>query len=282
MPTNWGHRLQTEHDERINLLHRALHHLRATADYSVFYGEGRDIYDLRGRTAHECVFNTKDGHYRCPNSQQGYTGFFYLDTRPGLGDVRLRRGARVLQHPERRGLRGLGQPSGSRRLYAAGRPGPPATSTWNTRPPTAFRTGTPEPRSCTGWATTWIGRRTPTTTTSPSIARRRPSGRQGLVRLGRYLQERGEEEAGKKYFQAGLTVLDTLLDEPYLSTDEDHQGLILHSIYHHPNGWDYVPEGSKVPYGESSMWGDYHAREAALLMQRLANDAPYYTFFTDQ
>jgi len=39
------------------------------------YGEGRDSYDVRGRTAHECIFNTKDGAYRCPNSQQGYTGF---------------------------------------------------------------------------------------------------------------------------------------------------------------------------------------------------------------
>ena len=27
------------------------------------------------------------------------------------------------------------------------------------------------------------------------------------------------------------------------------------------------------------MWGDYHAREAALYVQRLAENAPYYTFF---
>ncbi len=70
-----GHVLSTENDRKINLLHRALHHLRATADYSVFYGEGRDVYDVRGRTTHEAIFNTKDGNYRCPNSQQGYTGF---------------------------------------------------------------------------------------------------------------------------------------------------------------------------------------------------------------
>jgi hypothetical protein len=49
--------------------------LPATANYSVFYGEGRDIYDVCGRTAHESVFNVKDGNYRCPNSQQGYSGF---------------------------------------------------------------------------------------------------------------------------------------------------------------------------------------------------------------
>jgi hypothetical protein len=38
----------------------------------------------------------------------------------------------------------------------------------------------------------------------------------------------------------------------------------LHSVYHRPNGWDYCSEGSGVPRGESSMWGDYHARELAL------------------
>ncbi len=70
-----GHVLQAENDQRINLLHRALLHMKATADYCIYYGEGRDIYDVRGRTAHEGVFNTKDGQYRCPNAQQGYTGF---------------------------------------------------------------------------------------------------------------------------------------------------------------------------------------------------------------
>ena len=27
------------------------------------------------------------------------------------------------------------------------------------------------------------------------------------------------------------------------------------------------------------MWGDYHAREVALYVQRVARDEPYYTFF---
>jgi unsaturated chondroitin disaccharide hydrolase len=43
--------------------------------YSIYYGNGRDAYDISGRTAHECIFNTKDGNFRCPNSQQGYSGF---------------------------------------------------------------------------------------------------------------------------------------------------------------------------------------------------------------
>ena len=95
---------------------------------------------------------------------------------------------------------------------------------------------------------------------------------QGLLRLG-------HNTKNKKYWQAGLTVLNTLLDEPYLSTSSKHQGLLLHSVYHWPNRWDYVPAGAKIPYGESSMWGDYHLREAALYIQRIATGKPYLKFF---
>ena len=63
------------------------------------------------------------------------------------------------------------------------------------------------------------------------------------------------------------------------STDPAHQGLLLHSIYHRPGGWDHVPAGRRTPCGESSMWGDYHLRELALYLQRVATDGPYYTFF---
>ncbi len=102
---------------------------------------------------------------------------------------------------------------------------------------------------------------------------------QGLLRLGNYLRKNGEEEQGLQYWQAGLTVLNTLFDDPYLSRDENHQGLILHSIYFRPNGWDFIPKGSKIPNGESSMWGDYHAREAALYLNGVINNDPYYAFF---
>jgi hypothetical protein len=96
---------------------------------------------------------------------------------------------------------------------------------------------------------------------------------QGLLRLGRVLES-------DRYWQAGLTVLNTVFDEPYLSTQADHQGLILHSIYHRPNGWDYVPPGSSVPCGEACMWGDYHARELALYILRLDSHEPYLTFWS--
>ena len=59
-------------------------------------------------------------------------------------------------------------------------------------------------------------------------------GAQGLLRLGRYLKD-------DRYWNAGLTVCDALFQEPYLSTDDRHQGLILHSVYHRPNGWDAAP-----------------------------------------
>jgi unsaturated chondroitin disaccharide hydrolase len=97
---------------------------------------------------------------------------------------------------------------------------------------------------------------------------------QGLLRLGRYL---GDE--GRKYFDFGLKVLNTLLSEPYLSNDPSHHGLILHSNYHLPNGWDYIPPGRKIACGESCMWGDYHMREAALYVQRLAKNEPYLKFY---
>ena len=102
---------------------------------------------------------------------------------------------------------------------------------------------------------------------------------QGLLRLGNYLRLNGEGDEANKYWQAGLTIMNTLLDYPYLNTDPDHQGLLLHSVYHHPNRWDFVPSGRKVPCGESSMWGDYHAREAALYLKRILSGNDYFTYY---
>ncbi|MEX0599510.1 MAG: hypothetical protein WD205_02630, partial [Rhodothermales bacterium] len=98
---------------------------------------------------------------------------------------------------------------------------------------------------------------------------------QGLLRLGRLL---GNAD-GRQYEQAGLHVLDTLLSPPYLSDDERHHGLLLHAVYHWPNRWDHVPEGHEVACGESTMWGDYHVREAVLYVQRLIRGERYLTFF---
>ncbi|MCA9889148.1 MAG: glycosyl hydrolase, partial [Anaerolineae bacterium] len=100
---------------------------------------------------------------------------------------------------------------------------------------------------------------------------------QGLIRFGKYLQAKGDSDA-ERYISAGLTIAETLFSEPYLSTDPTHEGLTLHSIYHQPRGFDYVPDGSRIPYGESSLWGDYHAVELALLISRMAS-GQYYSFF---
>ena len=115
-----------------------------------------------------------------------------------------------------------------------------------------------------------------TTTTSPVDSTASAIGAQGLIRLGHYLGKSGK---GKKYFQAGLSVAGTLFQEPYLPTKRKHQGLLLHSIYHWPNHWDHVPAGSKVSHGESSLWGDYHLLELALLIQRMGEGRPYLKFY---
>src|SRR5687768_6491103 len=70
-----GHVLMGERDERISLLRRIIEHARTTAKWSIYYGGNRDAYDLRGRVAHESIFNVHDGSYRCPGTQQGYSPF---------------------------------------------------------------------------------------------------------------------------------------------------------------------------------------------------------------
>src|SRR5215831_19110091 len=70
-----GHVLMGERDQPISLLGRLLAHADATARFNVYFGEGRDTYDVLGRVAQESVFNVADGNYRCPSSQQGYSPF---------------------------------------------------------------------------------------------------------------------------------------------------------------------------------------------------------------
>src|SRR5207253_1895840 len=101
---------------------------------------------------------------------------------------------------------------------------------------------------------------------------------QGLLRLGNYLA-RHRSKNSRRYRQAALTTAATLFDSPYLSVGLNHQGLLLHSVYHRPKGWDYIARGQTIPNGESSMWGDYHARELALMILREAREEFYPTFF---
>jgi hypothetical protein len=268
-----GHALMGENDRKHSLLERLVQHARATALYSVYYGEGRDTYDLRGRTAHESVFNTNDGNFRCPNSQQGYSPFSTWTRGLAWAMCGFAEQLEFLQTVADGELEPLG---GRAVIEGFMRKAAEATCDfyieytpadgvpyWDTGAPNLYRLGDYLNRPADPF-----NEHEPVDASAAAIAA------QGLLRLGRYLGE-----AGTRYLQAGLTVMQTICAEPYLSKNPDHQGLLLHSVYHRPNGWDFVPEGRKVPCGESSMWGDYHLREAALYVQRLAKADPYLTFW---
>ncbi len=270
-----GHVLMEENDRSVSLLDRLIQHARSTANWSVYYGEGRDHYDVRGRVAHEIIFNVNDGNYRCPNSQQGYSPFSTW-TR-GLawamcGFAELLEFIRTLQDQDLEPFGGRTDIEGFMTRAAratcefyVGNVATDGVPYWDTGAPGLGAAELERPADP-------YNDREPVDSSAAAIAA------QGLLRLGRTLQNQGVEEEGKKFWQAGLTVLNTLLEEPYLSMDRRHQGLILHSVYHRPNGWDYIPPGRKIPCGESSMWGDYHAREAVLYVQRIARGDPYLAF----
>ncbi len=259
-----GQVLMGENDERISLLNRVLDHARSTATYSVYYGNGRDAFDVRGRVTHEAIFNVNDGSFRCPNSQQGYSPFTtwtrglawamcgfaeQLEFLNAIGEKRHR----VLLERAARSTCDFyleNTPTDGIPYWDTGAPMLYKLSGYLDRPAEPFNAFEPVDSS------------------AASIAA------QGLLRLGHYLGK-----SGRQYWQAGLTILDRLFDEPYLNTNPRHQGLILHSVYHRPGGWDYIPPNRKVPCGESSMWGDYHAREAALYVQRMIHRKPHLTFY---
>lgn len=281
-----GHVLQEENDRRISLLARLKAHAKATADFSVYYGEGRDAYDLRGRTTHEAVFNTNDGAFRCPNSQQGYSPFStwtrglawamcgfaeQLEFTQSIGDSELKD---VM----------LKAALATCDFYIEHATASDGIPYWDTGAPNLHKLGDWQNRAAEPF-----NDHEPVDSSAAAIAA------QGLIRLGRLMSPKskiqspkgkkkdsglGTWDLGQKYFAAGLTVMNTLLDEPYLSTNAKHQGLLLHSVYHRPRGWDFIPKGRKVPCGESSMWGDYHLMEAALLAQRIARKETYLTFWS--
>jgi unsaturated chondroitin disaccharide hydrolase len=262
-----GHVLMEENDRRVSLLERLVRHAEATARYSVYYGESRDAYDERGRVAHESIFNVNDGNYRCPGTQQGWSPFStwtrglawailgfaeeleFIDSLPpkdvepvgGKAQVLalLRRAAQATAEFYIANTAADGIP-----YWDTGAPGLAMLGAWRERPADPFNEHEPVDSSAAAIAC------------------------QGLARLGSWLRGAGEKD-GERFQDAGLVVLSHLLEEPYLSAGDAHQGLLLHSVYHRPNGWDHVPPGRSVPCGESSMWGDYHLREAALHAGRL-------------
>ncbi len=273
-----GHKLMGEMDRPISLLQRLLQHAETTARYAVYYGEGRDSYDLRGRTAHESIFDTNDGAYRCPNSQQGYAPFStwtrglawilcgypeqieFLET---LSEAELA----PLGGKEKILARFLGVAEAVADFYLQYTPldGIPY---WDTGAPGLAHMGNYLDRPAEPF-----NAHEPVDSSAAAIAA------QGLLRLGAHLKRLGQSEKGTRYYQAALTIARTLFAEPYLSVDPQHEGLVLHSIYHRPNGWDYVPPGRQIPCGEASMWGDYHARELAICLFREARQMAPLRFF---
>lgn len=268
-----GHALLTENDRRVSLLDRLIEHASATAKYSVYYGEGRDVYDVRGRVAHESVFNANDGNYRCPGSQQGFAPFStwtrglawamlgfaeQLEFLMTVDDIELE------AHGGRAGVESMMRKAAEATCdFYIDNTAADGIPYWDTGAPGLYKLGD------------WRARPgEPFNEYEPVDSSAAAIGAQGLLRLGRYLNN-------DRYTRAGLTVAKTLFAEPYLSDDAAHQGLILHAVYHRPNGWDTIPPGSKVPAGEACMWGDYHARELALYLWREIEGKRYLTFWGD-
>lgn len=272
-----GQVLMVERDEKVSLLRRLIEHARTTAKWSIFYGTGRDSYDVRGRVAQESIFNVADGSYRCPNSQQGYSAFTtcmrslawtmlgyseqleYIDT---LKDDELEKfgGHDAIDAVLLNAARATCDyyidqtPTDGIPYWDTGAPGLQYLGQYLQRPADPNNDFEPVDSS------------------AASIAA------QGLLRLGNFLTTRGQFADAERYWQAGLTIVNALFDEPYLCADPKHQGLILHAVYHRPNGWDHIPVERRIPCGEATIWGDYHAREVALYLQRVYEEKPYLSF----
>ncbi len=276
-----GHRLGQvlleEGGSRVSLLGRLVRHARATAKWLVSDGGGRDVYDVHGRVTHEAIFNTRSRAFRCLSSQQGYSPFTtwsrglawamlgfaeqleFLAT-VSAGELADEGGKAAVEAFMRRAAcdacdRYIEDAAADGIPYwDFGAPGLRELDDYRARPADPFNGHEPVDSSAAAIAA------------------------QGLLRLGHYLRRRDRARA-RRYWQAGLTILHTLTGAPYLSTAARHEGLLLHSVYHRPNGWDAVPPGQRVPCGESSMWGDYHLREAALYLQRVIRREPYLVFW---
>ena len=251
-----GHVLMGERDRKISLLERLIQHAETTAEFAIYYGEGRDAYDVRGRVAHESIFNVNDGNYRCPNSQQGYSPFSTWTRGLAWAICGFAEQIEFLQS--------IGGPKSTLKIL---RKAAAATADfylencctdgvpmWDTGAPNLWRL-----REYLSMDSDPYNDWEPVDSSAAAIAA------QGLLRLGRR--------------EAAFTITKTLLSEPYISAKANHEGLLLHSVYHRPNGWDYIAPRQKIPNGESSMWGDYHLRELALLILREARGEPCITFW---
>ncbi|MEX2115645.1 MAG: glycosyl hydrolase [Bacteroidota bacterium] len=272
-----GHVLMEEGDNKVNLLHRLLAHAETTALYNVYFGKGRDAYDVRGRVAHESIFNLNNGSYRCPSTQQGYSPFstwtrglawILLGFSEQLEFLSTLSGSEFKPAWNKRDvLRRFSDVAGAVADYYLDEMPTDGIPYWDTGAPGLVRLEGYRDRPADPF-----NDHEPVDSSAAAIAA------QGFIRLGRYLAANGQKKTGMRYLSTALTIARALLSPPYLSESPRHQGLILHSIYHRPNNWDYKPSGSRIPRGESSQWGDYHARELGLILLRMIESKPYYSF----
>ena len=271
-----GHHLAHENDRKADLLKRLVLHALCTNQYILFHGDSTHAYDVRGRTAHEAAFNRNDGLFRARGTQQGYSPFSTWTRGLAwamLGYAEELEFFRSIPEDKFKSSVGIDKQQVVRVFeqgaidtcdhYIDGCAARDGITYWDDGAPGLAHLGDWRSRDAEPF-----NDHEPVDATASAIAA------QGLLRLGNYLGG-----SGTRYTQAGLTVARRLLDEPYLSTSPEHQGLLLHSIYHRPNNWDHIPPGRNVPCGESSMWGDYHLLELANLIKRTAERGKYPTFF---
>ena len=268
-----GHVLMGERDQPISLLERLLRHAETNARFNVYFGEGRDVYDLP-----RCGAGGPRERLQRPRRQlplpllaAGLLPLQHLDagTRlvpaglpraagvPGDGPGRRPGAARRAGRPWRAGLRRaalavadfyLAQtPLDGIPYWDTGAPGLARLGDYLDRPADPFNEEEPVDSSARGDRR--AGAAAPGELPPPAGGRRRPGAATGTP---------------PSPWWGRCSTSRTCRSTP------QHQGLLLHSVYHRPNGWDYVPPGASVPQGESSMWGDYHARELALLLLREA------------
>jgi len=278
-----GQVLMGEQDKKVSLLARLLRHAETTARYNVYFGEGRDRWDVAGRVAHESIFNVESRSYRCPASQQGYSPFTtwtrglawiilgfaeeleYLASLPESEFTALD----LLYFPTKKAaLERFKQVARVTSDFYVENTPPDGIPYWDTGAPNLWKLGNWQDKPAA-----------PDNPFEPVDSSAAAIAAQGLLRLRRFLEAEGDPSADK-YLRAGGKTARTLMAEPYLSMKAEHEGLLLNAVYHYPNRWDAEPGADGIPRGESCMWGDYHLLELALYLGRLARGMEPQRFYT--